>query len=195
MKSRWTKLWVLGMALLLVGGMAFSAVAADSNNTTTGLLQQGIKAGQQRAQTALKAVVELTGLSADEVRAQRAAGSSLAGIAVDKGISEQTVIDKVAAERTAVLDQLKADNKITADQYNACVTNMQAKIKANIERTGIGPANGGQGQGGAYMRGAGQGQGAGAGQGNGRGMGQGQGMGRGAGANQANCIYNVPAAN
>ncbi|HPF21790.1 MAG TPA: hypothetical protein PLC88_10685, partial [Syntrophomonas sp.] len=171
------------------------AVAADSNNTTTGLLQQGMKAGQQRAQTALKAVAELTGLGVDEVRTQRGAGNSLAGIAVDKGISEQSVIDKVAAERTAVLDQLKADNKITVDQYNACVTNMQDKIKANIERTGIGPANGGQGQGGAYARGGGQGKGAGAGQGNGRGVGQGQGMGRGAGAQQANCIYNVPAAN
>ncbi len=189
MKKRWTKFLVLAMSLLLVGGMVISAAAADTDTTATGLIQQGIRAGQQRAQTALNAVADLTGLSTDDIRTQRATGNSLADIATDKGVSEQAVIDKVVAERTAVLDQLKADNKITAEQYNACISNMQDRIKANVERTTVGPNNGNQGMG--CMRGAGQGQGA----GQGRGMGQGQGMGRGAGQNQANCIYNVPAAN
>jgi len=189
MKKNWTKFLVLAMSLLLVGGMVISAVAADTGTTTTGLLQQGIRVGQQRAQTALNAVADLTGLSTDDIRTQRAAGNSLADIAADKGVSEQAVIDKVVAERTAVLDQLKADNKITAEQYNACISNMQERIKTNVERSAVGSANGNQGMG--CMRGAGQGQGA----GQGRGMGQGQGMGRGAGQNQANCIYNVPAAN
>lgn len=189
MKKNWTKFFVLAMSLLLVGGMVISATAADTGTTTTGLLQQGIRTCQQGAQTALNAVADLTGLSTDDIRTQRAAGNSLADIAADKGVSEQAVIDKVVAERTAVLDQLKADNKITAEQYNACISNMQERIKTNVERTAVGPANGNQGMG--CMRGAGQGQGA----GQGRGMGQGQGMGRGAGQNQANCIYNVPAAN
>lgn len=141
--------------------------------------------GQQRAQNALKAVAELTGLSTDEIRSQRVEGESLAAIAETKGISEQTVIDKVVAQRTAALDQLKADNKITDAQYESCISNMQERIKTNIERTTVGSANGNQaGQRMGRMQGAGQGQG----------QGLGQGMGRGSGQNQANCIYNTPVA-
>ena len=168
MKKRWTKFLVLAMSLLLVGGLALSASAASSTgNSPTGILRQGIMMGQQRAQNALKAVAELTGLSTDEIRSQRVEGESLVAIAETKGISEQTVIDQVVAERTAALDQLKADNKITDAQYESCISNMQERIKTNIERTAVGPANGNQ---------------------------AGQGMGRGSGQNQANCIYNTPVA-
>jgi hypothetical protein len=184
MKKRWTKFLVLAMSLMLVGGMALTAAAADTGTTTTGLLHQGMMAGRQHAQTALNAVAQLTGLSTDEVCTQRAAGDSLADIAADQGISEQAVIDKVAAERTAELDQLKADNKITTDQYNACISNMQERIKTNIERTVTGPANGNQGQGIGKMQGSGQGQGA----CQSCGRGQGQGMSRGIGLHQGNCI-------
>jgi len=195
MKKSWTKFLVLTMSLLLVGGLVLSVSAAgtSTNNSPTGLLRQGIMAGQQRVQTALNAVADLTGLSIDDIRSQRAEGKSLAAIADAKGISEQTVIDKVVAERTAALDQLKADNKITDAQYQSCVSNMQERIKTNIERTAVGPANGNQaGQGMGRMQGAGQGQGL--GQGMGQGGGMGQGMVRGSGQNQANCIYNTPAA-
>jgi len=189
MKKRWSRFLILTMSLLLVGGMVFSAVAADTStgNSPTGLLHQGIMMGQQRAQNALKVVAELTGLSTDEIRSQRVEGESLAAIAEAKGISEQTVINKVVAERTAALDQLKADNKITDTQYQNCISNMQERIKTNIERTAAGPANGNK-------AGQGMGRGQGTGQGQGCGMGQGQGMGRGSGQNQANCIYNTSAA-
>jgi hypothetical protein len=174
MKKRWAKFLVLTMSLLLVGGMVLSASAAgtSTDNSPTGLLRQGIKMGQQRAQTALKAVADLTGLSIDDVRSQRVAGKSLATIAGAKGISEQTVIDKAIAERTATLDQLKADNKINDTQYQSCISNMQARIKANIERTAVGSGNGNQTK-----------------QGMGRSQGAGQGMGGGCGQNQSNCPY------
>ena len=181
MKKRWAKFLALAMSLLLVGGLALSASAASSTgNSATDILYQGIMMGQQRAQNALKAVAELTGLSTDEIHSQRAEGESLAAIAETKGISEQTVIDKVVAERTVALDQLKADGKITDTQYQICISNMQDRIKTNIERTAVGPANGNQaGQGMGCKQGARQGQGL------------GQGMGRGTGQNQANCIYNT----
>lgn len=180
MKKRWTIFLVLTMSLLLLAGMVLSASAASdsANNSPTGLLRQGIMAGQQRAQTALNVVADLTGLSIEDIRTQRAEGKSLAAIAETKGVSEQTVIDKVAAERTAALDQLKADNKITDTQYQNCISNMQERIKTNIERTAVGTGNGNQAK-----QGMGRRQGA--------GQDQGQGMARGCGQNQANCPYNT----
>jgi hypothetical protein len=171
---------------LLVGGLAINALAAagSPSDSPAGLLRQGIMAGQQRAQTALNVVAELTGLSTEDVRAERLEGKSLADIAEAEGINEQTVIDKVIAERTAALDQLKADQKITDEQYENCLTNMQERVKTNIERTTVGPAQGNKiGQGMGCCQGACSGQGP--------GQGQGRGMGRGMNGNQANCPYNT----
>lgn len=177
MKKRWSKFMVLGMALLLVVGMVASVSAAGSaNSAQPNALCQGLMLGKQKAQTALNVVADLTGLSATEIRSQRQDGKSLAAIAESKGVTEQTVVDKVIAERTAALDKLKADNKITEAQYQTCISNMQTRVKANVERTTVGPANG---------------QKAGQGMGRMQGAGQGQGMGKGCGQNQANCPYNT----
>lgn len=180
MKKGLKKAMVLAMSLSLVGGLALTATASENGNAQNGsALRQCIMAGQQRAQTALRAVADLTGLSVDDIRGQRTEGNSLAAIAEAKGVSEAQVIDKVVAERIATLEQLKADNKITAEQYQNCVDNMEQRIKANIERTNVGPANGNQ-----------AGQGLGRSQGAGKGQGMGQGMSRGSG-NQANCPFNT----
>lgn len=182
MKKKTTIAAILIISMLF-GGLAINALAAvNPSDSPAGLLRQGIMAGQQRAQTALNVVAELTGLSTEDIRAERLEGKSLADIAEVQGISEETVIDKVIADRTAALDQLKADQKITDEQYENCLTNMQERVKTNIERTTVGPAQGNKaGQGMGCCQGAGQGQG----------QGQGRGMGRGMGGNQANCPYNT----
>lgn len=130
MKRRWPKLIALALAMLLLGGLVATASAANSNNgtQTNNAVRQGLMKGKQQAQTALKAVADLTGLSTTDIRTQRAEGKSLAEIAETKGVSEQTVIDQVIAARTAALDKLKADNKITDTQYQNCIDNMQTRI-------------------------------------------------------------------
>ena len=177
MKKRLSKIAILGLSLLLLAGMVVSVSAANGTGGQAGL-RQGNMAGQQKAQTALRAVSDLTGFSVTDIRNQRVEGNSLAAIAESKGVSKQAVIDKVIAERTVALDELKADEKISEEQYQACLDNMADKIKANVERTAVGSGNGNQrGQGRGSMQG----------------FGQGQGRGSGCGQNQANCPYAVPA--
>lgn len=177
MRKRWSKSIVLVLSLLLLAGLVTSVSAANgADNSQGNALCQGIRAGRQHAQNALKAVADLTGLNIADIRSQRAEGKSLAAIAESKDVSEQEVIDKVVAERTAALNQLKADNKITEAQYENCLNNMQERIKANIERTTVG-GNGRQMKNGTGRQGAGQGQG----------------MGGACGQNAANCACTAPA--
>lgn len=173
MKKKLPKLLILALALMLVTGLVASVSAATNSGSGQGLAGQGLMYGRQQAQTALNAVSDLTGLSITDIRAERAEGKSLAAIAADKGVNEQAVIDKVVAERTTELDQLKADNKITEDQYQSCITNMKTQIQTNLERTTTGPDNGRQGQGLNARQNAGQGAG--------------QGLGNGSGLNRTNC--------
>lgn len=170
MSKRLSKIAILALSLLLLAGMTASAMAANDG-------QAGMN--QQKAQTAIKAVSDLSGLSMAEVRGQRAEGKSPAAIAESEGISEQLLIDKVLAERKAVLNELKAEKKISEEQYQSCLQNMTGKIKANVKRTAADPRNGEQwGQINGKRQGMGQGQGRGAGYGAGR---------------QGNCPYLAPA--
>lgn len=173
MKKKLPKLLVLVLALMLVTGLVASVSAATTAGSGQGLAGQGLRFGQKQAQTVLNAVSDLTGLSITDIRTQRADGKSLAAIAADEGVAEQTVINKVVAERTAALDQLKADNKITEDQYESCITNMTENIETSLQRTTTGNINGNQGQGLNARQNSGQGAG--------------QGMRNGAGPNQENC--------
>lgn len=171
MKKRGLKLIVSALSLLLLVGMVTSASAANgTGNSQNGSQRPGIVAGQKQNQTALRVVADLTGMDTADVRSQRQAGKSLATIAESQGISEQTVIDKITASRTATLDQLKADKKITDEQYQNCLTNMQERVKTNIERTTTGPGNGQYKNKGMECR-------------------QGQGMEKARGQKCANCSY------
>lgn len=172
MKGKTSKLMALVLALLLVAGLATVSLAG-TGGTGQGVVQQGMMQCRQGAQTALKALSDLTGLGTDEIRAERQQGKSLVSIAESKGITEQQLTDKVVAERKAALDQLKADGKITDAQYQACLSNMEERIQSNLERTTIGPN--------------GQGKGQGAGMGGCQGNGQGRGCGM-QGRGQQSCI-------
>lgn len=146
MKLKLMKIFVSVLVLILVSGVAVVS-AADTPNSGQSRLQQGIVQCRQGAQTALEAVSEMTGLSIDKIREQRQEGKSLQSIAESKGVSEEALTDKILAERKSVIDQLKADGKITDEQYQNCINNMESRIKANLERTTTGPMMGkGNGQ-------------------------------------------------
>lgn len=62
------------------------------------------------------AVLQLLGMTRDEVLTERQAGKTLSQIAGEKGVSDQQVIDAMLAEQQAALDQAVKDGKITQEQ-------------------------------------------------------------------------------
>ncbi len=192
------KLLQWGMLLMLsifVLGIAIPAMAGTNN---VGAAKQGgmknranalgiancIGNGQgsgnaQAPQTMLKAVAELTNQDLATVMQERQSGKSLLDIAKEKGVTETALTDKVVADNQARLKGLLDAGTITQAQYDTCVSNMQTRVKENLERTTTGRANG-------------KGQGTGMGQGRGNGKGQGAGMGQGRGC--ANCTNVTPVA-
>ncbi len=136
------QLMVFALSLVLVGGLAAGASAASTDGPLNSFVRQGWRATGQQAQTCLRAAADLTGLSITEIQSERAQGKSLAAVAESRGISKQTMIDQVVAQRTSALDELKADNQISTAQYEACLANMQQRLQSNLERTDIGPNKG-----------------------------------------------------
>lgn len=114
-------------------------------------------------------VAKLTGLSADDVQAKRAAGQSFEQIAASKDVSADKVVAQALAVRKQLLDEKVKAGVITQAQADAALAAMKTRLESRVANTAACTGQGGGGCGGG-------------GGGCGMGGGMGRGMGRGAGA-------------
>lgn len=82
------------------------------------------------------------GMSIDELHAARIEGKSIALLAEEKGIAVEPLMDKMMEVRKAELEQLVKDGKVTKEQMNLMLENMEVRMKTAIERKNTGPMNG-----------------------------------------------------
>lgn len=128
------------------------------------------------AKTPADIVAGLTGKTVEEIRAQRAAGTTCGTIAKEAGKLDEFK-KEILVQKKAVLDQRVKDGKLTQEQADAIYKAIEEN-QANCDGTGsarIGQKNG-----------IGFGQGMGMGMGNGTGQGNGSGGGKGMGRNLNN---------
>ena len=135
-------------------------IKENLESTATGKANgQAAKMGKAGgAQNMVNTVADLTGLDIETIRQERQAGKSLAAIAQEKGVTEDELISKIAADNQARLQSLVDAGKMTQAQYDTCISDMQTRVKENLERTTTGPQNG-QGQGAGQGHGKGHGAG------------------------------------
>ncbi len=153
------------VALGLVAGLVFGSVgvsyAQTESDTTNPVVCTGIRMGEAirgAGARLIDVLADLTGLSTDEIAAERAAGSSIADIAEANGVSGDTVVDEALAARKAILDAKVADGTITQEQADFAYDRMSGRVTERVTTTETGApswAGGGRGQGG--MGGQGQG--------------------------------------
>ena len=155
------KKFIKGILLLTMAALLFSVVPAFA---AEGTASQRLGLGIGKTYSSMKSVVaDFLGLSEEEFVAARQGGKSPVEIAAEKGITKEELVAKVTEERTAVLNKLAAEDKISQEQADACISNLKAHVESNLERNSTGnPWQGKQG------RGLGQGQGKGLGGGRGR---------------------------
>jgi len=144
---QWGVLFLLGIFVL---GAAIPAMA-DSNNAQAGTIGGMLNRGKAwaagmaykgGAQNMVKAVADLTGLDVSTIIQERQAGKSLAAIAQEKGVTEEALINKIMTDKQAKLQSLVDSGKMTQDQYDTCVSQMQTRVKENLESTDTGKSNG-----------------------------------------------------
>ena len=87
-------------------------------------------------------VARLTKLAEEQIHADRAAGKSLAQIAQASGVSEDTLVAEAMRDRKAALDARVKAGTVTQAQADQMLVNMQASVKAAVERTEVGPMGG-----------------------------------------------------
>lgn len=186
---------VTGTAVLLSGAVLISVPAAKALAVggppavgQTGQIGCGLQTGRNFGGMAVS-VAQYLGISQTDLITARQSGKSLVQIAEEKGVSQQQLVDYVVGQRSAQIDQLVQDGKLTQAQADLCKQYMTDRISANLNRTEVGPNRSGAG-GQALNAGNGTGAGAGIGAGAGKGLGRGAGKGAGYGPGSGVCPYN-----
>ena len=151
------------VALGLTAGLVFGSVGASYAATDPATANPVVGAGMRMGQASRDAggrlvdiVAELTGLSADEVQAERAAGKSAADIAEANGSSAEEVVSAALDSRKALLDERVADGTITQEQADLMYDRMSERLTERVSTDETGrpswAGQGGMGQGGRGAR-------------------------------------------
>ncbi len=181
-----TALIAAGLALgLVVGGIgSASAVTASTAGTSStnpvvaGACGLGLRLGQAVRDTGGRlsdVVAKLTGLEATDIQAKRQAGTSLADIAKDKGVSANEIVAEALDVRKDMLGAKVKDGTITQAQADTALDTMETRLTDRVSSTT--PGGGGMGRGKGGGMGGGNGTPKRDGTGGGRGMGGGDGSG------------------
>lgn len=162
--------WIAVLSFLLVGLFLAPAFAGDTTSATKP--GWGLRIGQVQGNLA-SLVAGILGLDRATLIEQRHSGRSLAEIAEAQGVSRDQLVRNILEERKKILEQMVKEGRLTQEQADVCLKNMEQRIEYNVDRTSVGPppwAGKGPGNGQIGPRGSGFGQ---AGKGRGFGLGNG----------------------
>lgn len=134
-------LLLIGLTLTTFAGISFAADKSGTNNPTSGFIAgcRGFFGG-----TAAE-LSKILGLNPNQIVEERRAGKSLADIAKDQGVSQNTVVNAIIEARKKILDERVKSGVITQDQENAILERMKANITAGVQNSTICPGAAGGG--------------------------------------------------
>lgn len=166
--------WIAVLSVLLVGLSLAPAFAGDTASVTRP--GWGLRVGQVQGNLA-SLVAGILGLDRATLIEQRHSGRSLAEIAEAQGVSREQLVQNILEERKKILEQMVKEGRLTQEQADLCLKNMEQRIEYNVDRTSVGPPPwAGKGSGNSHDNAQARPRGNGFGQ---AGMGRGLGLGNG----------------
>ena len=127
--------------LALGAGAAIAAPGALAQDSDSTEARQAARA-ERKAQK-IETLTTALGISAEDLRAAKDSGQSVADIASAQGVEVQSVIDSLLANAQARIDAKVADGRIDADRASDRLAKIEERITARVngeqvERSGRG---------------------------------------------------------
>ena len=146
-RIKWVAVTLAVAAVLAIGVGATVASAATPTPTANTGACGGAGGGWRFGGGVVdEAVTKLLDMTADEIRAVRQEGKSLADIAAAKDIEVPELVDAIMEYKTAQVQSRVAAGTITQDQASVMLQQMEQATTQAVTRTSTGPV-GGQGKG------------------------------------------------
>ena len=114
--------------------------------------KKGFRAGVDE-QAMLEDVATYLDVSTDTLRTDLKNGQTLTQIAVTQGKTEEELITFIVSKRTDELKTALSDGKITQEQHDNMIDNLEARVKEMVERTSTGKPDFANGMGKGFRRG------------------------------------------
>ncbi len=111
----------------------------------------GNRSGMGMMGSMKESVADALGMSVDDYLAARKDGKSIADLAKEKGVKVKEIVKVMTDSRKTELEKLVKEGKLTQEQMDNMLKNMESMMEQAIERNGMGPMHGrgmGMGQGG-----------------------------------------------
>jgi len=102
--------------------------------------------GKQFAGSMSEQIAKALGMTIDELRSARVEGKSVADLTKEKGVNENMLVADLLQARKSELEQLVKDGKITQEQMNTMMDQIEDNIQEAIQRNTAGPMKGHGGQ-------------------------------------------------
>lgn len=168
------RIFVGTLILALGAGLIFTPIVgnAESSSTTEQTEnQRGYRLGQYFAGSMKDTVAATIGITVDELSTLRLNGNSLAQIAEGQGVSNDQLVASLTNTKTEQIEALYVDGKITEDQKDNMLSQMDERMLDKINSTEVGNQGAGNAEAKAnrfnqdenFQPGQGQGKGNGAG--------------------------------
>lgn len=151
------KLALVGMIAMSVPGVSMAAEETSTQTTQTAAATTKLGLQLGRTNNMQASVAQFLGMDTSTLQTERRNGKSLSEIALSKGKSEQALVDYIITQRTARLNQLVAEGRITQAQADSVQQQMQQRISNNVKQTNVGLKGQGKGKGRGKMLNCGNG--------------------------------------
>ncbi|PMP68826.1 MAG: hypothetical protein C0189_00260, partial [Caldisericum exile] len=123
---------------LFLGSVAFVNAGTGNGGTSnfTGRLkaafERGFKLGVKYNLN--QDIANYLGMTLDQLKTELHSGKSLVTIATEHGKTESDLVNFIVSKEKAFLDDALKSGKITQDQYNKMISNLEAKVKERVEK-------------------------------------------------------------
>jgi hypothetical protein len=130
------------IAGLLVVAVAVPALAAGPNSADNNSASAAVQARYGNCQGlgfgSDQAAADLLGLTQEQISEQRLAGKSLVEIASEQGVSEETLIDAIMAEKLEMVQNRVEAGTLTQEQADLMLVQMRERVQLAVNRTTVG---------------------------------------------------------
>jgi len=136
----------ISLLVVSVAGVALAQGPADTDDMPA-YCGQGW--GRSHGQEAIcsETLSELSGLTPEEIQAQRQEGKSLVEIAAAQGVSEDALVEAIMAAKTEFIQQRVEAGTLTQEQADLMLEQMEQRTLQAVNRTTVGPPDWSRGNG------------------------------------------------
>jgi len=129
---------IIGALILTLVLGSVALVSAGTGNGTSGFggrlksaFERGFKLGVKYNMN--EDIASFLGITVDELRSELKSGKSLKTIATEHGKTETDLINFIVTKEKAYLEDALKNGKITQDQYDKMIANLETKVKERVE--------------------------------------------------------------